>query len=464
MDTKSYIDELVSNSRIAQSKYEKFTQEQVNEIVREIGKVVYDRAEELAKMTVEETRMGVFEDKVAKNKGKSKVIWNNLKDKKSIGILEEDKENAIIKVAKPKGVIGAITPCTNPIVTPMCNAMFALKGGNSIIISPHPRSKKCSKYIVDLFNEAIAKFRAPENLIQIIEEPSIDLSLELMKSADVVVATGGMGMVKSAYSSGKPAYGVGAGNVQCIIDRNTDIKEAVTKIVAGRTFDNGIICSGEQSAIIPKEIYELTIEEFKKNGAFYVSDEKTIEKFAKVIFIDGKINGKIVGQSVQFIANLAGVDIPKDTKVIILKARGKGFEDVLCKEKMCPVMISFEYDHFNEAVEIAQSNLNLEGKGHSCAIHSNNKEHIKYAAANLTVSRLVVNQPSSTSAGGTLYNGFAPTTTLGCGSWGNNSISENLDYKHLINVSRVGFYNEKATAPTDEEIWRNEEALGKALN
>lgn len=464
MDTKSYIEELVSKSRIAQSKYEKFTQEQVNEIVRELGKVVYDRSEELAKMAVEETRMGVFEDKVAKNKGKSKVIWNNLKDKKSIGILEEDKENAIIKVAKPKGVIGAITPCTNPIVTPMCNAMFALKGGNSIIISPHPRSKKCSKYVVDLFNEAIAKFGAPENLIQIIEEPSIDLSLELMKSADVVVATGGMGMVKSAYSSGKPAYGVGAGNVQCIIDRNIDIKEAVTKIVTGRTFDNGIICSGEQSAIIPKEIYEKTIEEFKKNGAFYVSDEKTIKKFSNVIFIDGKINGKIVGQSVQFIANLAEVDVPKDTKVIILKARGKGFEDVLCKEKMCPVMISFEYENFNEAVEIAQSNLNVEGKGHSCAIHSNNKDNIKYAASNLTVSRLVVNQPSSTSAGGTLYNGFAPTTTLGCGSWGNNSISENLDYKHLINVSRVGFYNTKVKAPTDEEIWGNKEALAKSLN
>lgn len=464
MDTKSYIEELVSKSRIAQSKYENFTQEQVNEIVREIAKVVYDRAEELAKMAVEETGMGVYEDKVAKNKGKSKVIWNNLKDKKSIGILEEDEENAIIKVAKPKGVIGAVTPCTNPIVTPMCNAMFALKGGNSIIISPHPRSKKCSKYVVELFNEVIEKFGAPENLIQIIDEPSIDLSLELMKSADVVVATGGMGMVKSAYSSGKPAYGVGAGNVQCIIDRNIDIKEAVTKIVTGRTFDNGIICSGEQSAIIPKELYARTIEEFKKNGAFYVSDEKIIEKFASVIFIDGKINGKIVGQSVQFIANLAGVDVPKDTKVIVLKARGKGFEDVLCKEKMCPVMIAFEYGNFNEAVEIAQANLDVEGKGHSCAIHSNNKDNIKHAATNLTVSRLVVNQPSSTSAGGTLYNGFAPTTTLGCGSWGNNSISENLDFKHLINVSRVGFYNEKAKAPTDEEIWENEEALSKSLN
>lgn len=456
METKAYIEELVNKSREAQREYEKFTQEHVDEIVRELGKIIYDRAEELSKMAVEETRMGVYEDKVAKNKGKSKVIWNNLKDKKSIGILEEDKENALIKVAKPKGVIGAITPCTNPIVTPMCNAMFALKGGNSIIVSPHPRSKKCSKYVVDLFNEAIVKLGAPENLIQIIEEPSIELSLELMKSVDVVVATGGMGMVRSAYSSGKPAYGVGAGNVQCIIDREVDIKEAVAKIVTGRTFDNGIICSGEQSAIIAKELYEETIDEFKKNGAFYASDEETIEKFAKVIFVDGTINGKIVGQSVQFIANLAGVEVPKDTRVIILKARGKGFEDVLCKEKMCPVMISFEYESFNEAVEIAQANLDVEGKGHSCAIHSNNRDNIEYASTKLTVSRLVVNQPSSTSAGGSLYNGFAPTTTLGCGSWGNNSISENLDYKHLINVSRIGFYNTEANVPTDEEIWASE--------
>lgn len=456
MEAKEYIAELVKKSGEAQREYEKFNQEQVDEIVREIGKVVYDRAEELAKMAVEETRMGVYEDKVSKNKGKSKVIWNNLKDKKSIGILEEDTEKALIKVAKPKGVVGAITPCTNPIVTPMCNAMFALKGGNSIIVSPHPRSKKCCKYVVDLFKEAITKLGAPENLIQIIEEPTIELSLELMKAVDVVVATGGMGMVKSAYSSGKPAYGVGAGNVQCIIDRDVNIKEAVAKIVTGRTFDNGIICSGEQSAIIPKELYKETIDAFKANGAFYVEDEETIEKFAKVIFVDGTINGKIVGQSVQFIANLAGVEVPNDTKVIILKARGKGFEDVLCKEKMCPVMISFEYENFEDAVEIAQSNLEVEGKGHSCAIHSNNKDNIKYASTKLTVSRLVVNQPSSTSAGGSLYNGFAPTTTLGCGSWGNNSISENLDYKHLINVSRIGFYNAEAKVPTDEEIWAPE--------
>lgn len=453
MEANLCIEELIKKARTAQEEFESFSQEQVDKIVRAIGKVIYDRAEELAKMAVEETRMGVYDHKVLKNKGKSKLIWNNLKDKKSVGIIGEDKEKALIMVAKPKGVIGAVTPCTNPIVTPMCNAMFSLKGRNSIIVAPHPRAKKCAKYVVELFNEEIAKFNAPKNLIQVIEEPSIELTSELMKAVDVVVATGGMGMVKSAYSSGKPAYGVGAGNVQCIIDREVDIKEVVPKIIAGRTFDNGIICSGEQSIIAPRENYDKIIKEFKDNGAYYVEDEAMIERFAKVMFPEGTINGKIVGQSVQFIAELVGVEVPKDTKVIILKARGKGNEDILCKEKMCPVMIAFKYDSFEEAVDIAQRNLNLEGKGHSCAIHSKDMNHIKYAGDKLTVSRLVVNQPSSTSAGGAINNGFAPTTTLGCGSWGNNSISENLDYKHLINVSRIGLFNENAKVPTDEEIW-----------
>ncbi|MBU5591500.1 aldehyde dehydrogenase family protein [Clostridium sp. MSJ-4] len=453
MSANLYIDELIKRAKEAQSKFEEFSQEEVDKVVKAIAQVVYTRAEELAKMAIEETGMGVYDDKVLKNKGKSKLIWNNLKGKKSVGVIDEDREKALIMVAKPMGVVAAVTPCTNPIVTPMCNAMFALKGRNAIVIAPHPRAKKCAKYIVELFNENISKLGAPENLIQVIEEPSIELTSELMKSVDVVVATGGMGMVKSAYSSGKPAYGVGAGNVQCIIDREVDIKEVVPKIITGRTFDNGIICSGEQSVIVPKEKYTEIIEEFKANGTYYVEDEETVEKFAKVIFPEGSINGKIVGQSVQFIAELAEVKVPKDTKVIMLKSRGKGHKDILCKEKMCPVMVAFEYEDFEEAVDIAQSNLNVEGRGHSCAIHSNNKEHITYAGNKLTISRLVVNQPSSTSAGGSLYNGFAPTTTLGCGSWGNNSISENLDYKHLINLSRIGFYNSEAKVPKDEEIW-----------
>lgn len=453
MINEKYIQELIEKSRTAQSKYEKFSQEKVDNIVKSIAKTVYDRAEELADMAVKETQMGVYEDKVAKNKGKSKTIWNNLKDKKTVGIIESDETKKLWKIAKPKGVVGAVTPCTNPIVTPMCNIMFALKGRNSIIVAPHPRAKKCSKYLIDLFNDEILKLGAPENLIQLIEEPSIELSLALMQNVDVVIATGGMDMVKSAYSSGKPAYGVGAGNVQCIIDRDIDIETAVENIIKGRTFDNGIICSGEQSIIAPSEAYSDIIELFKKKGAFYSDDETVIDKFEKAIFNQGHIRRDVVGQNVKYIAKSAGVDIPEDTKVIILKARGVGKNDVLCKEKMCPVMVAFEYDKFEEAVEIAKTNLEVEGKGHSCAVHSENKKNIEYMSNLLPVSRIVINQPSSTSAGGSLYNAFAPTTTLGCGSWGNNSISENLDYIHLINISQAGFFNQNKEIPSDVEIW-----------
>ena len=453
MINETYIQELIEKSKTAQIKYEKFSQEKVDDIVKSIAKIVYDRAEELADMAVKETQMGVYEDKVAKNKGKSKTIWNNLKDKKTVGIIESDETKKLWKIAKPKGVVGAVTPCTNPIVTPMCNIMFALKGRNSIIVAPHPRAKKCSKYLIDLFNHEISKLGAPENLIQLIEEPSIDLSLALMQNVDVVIATGGMDMVKSAYSSGKPAYGVGAGNVQCIIDRDIDIETAAESIIKGRTFDNGIICSGEQSIIAPKESYLDIIEVFKKKGAFYSDDETIIEKFEKAIFNQGNIRRDVVGQNVKYIAKSAGVEIPEDTKVIILKARGVGKNDVLCKEKMCPVMVAFEYDKFEEAVEIAKTNLEVEGKGHSCAVHSENKKNIEYMSNLLPVSRIVINQPSSTSAGGSLYNAFAPTTTLGCGSWGNNSISENLDYIHLINISQAGFFNQNKEIPSDAEIW-----------
>lgn len=453
MDAKMMIESMVEKSRVAQQAFESFTQEQVDVVVREIGKVVYDNAVELARMAVDETAMGVFEDKVAKNKGKAKTIWNSLKNEKSVGIIKYIPEKGLVEVAKPKGVIAAVTPTTNPIVTPMCNAMFALKGRNSIIIAPHPRSKKCSTYTVNLINEALKKFNVPQNLIQIIEEPSIELTGELMQAADIVVATGGMAMVKSAYSSGKPAYGVGAGNVQVVVDRDVDFDETAKKIIAGRIFDNGIICSGEQTVIAHEDDYAAVMEAFKNNGAHLVTDAKEKEAMRKTLFVNGMISKDVVGQSVETIAKLAGIKIAEGTRVILVEADGIGAADILCHEKMCPVMATFKYKTFEEGVAIAQANLDVEGKGHSAAIHSNNKEHIEYAGLKLTISRLVVNQPSSTSAGGSLYNGFAPTTTLGCGSWGNNSISENLNYHHLINVSRIGHYVADAKVPTDDQIW-----------
>ncbi len=446
---------LIKNAKKAEKELSHYTQEELDAIVKTIAKTVYDNAEILAKEAVEETEMGVYEDKVAKNKGKSKAIWNDLADKKSTWIIKRDEDKKLVLIAKSVGVVGAITPTTNPIVTPMCNAMFAIKGGNPIIIAPHPRAKKCSAHTVDLINEALKNsgIKHPENAIQIIREPSIELTNELMKSVTVVVATGGMGMVKAAYSSGNPSYGVGAGNVQVIIDRDTDLNKAANDIITGRKFDNGIICSGEQSIIAPKEKYAMTIEAFKNNGAYYIEDEETVNKFRKILFVDGHINKDVVGQSVAKLAELAGVEVPAEAKVIILKGNGYGEADVLCKEKMCPVLVALEYDTFEEAVEIAKTNLLMEGAGHTTAVHSNNKKHIQYAGESLPISRLVVNAPSSITAGGSMTNGFAPTTTLGCGTWGNNIISENFTYKHLINVSRIGYVNEEAQIPTDEEIW-----------
>ena len=449
----SEIDELIQKSRKAQKEFERFSQEQVDLVVKEIAKTVYDNAELLAKMAVEETKMGVYEHKVSKNKGKSKTIWNDLKNKKSVDIIKIDEEKNIIEIAKPMGVVGSVTPTTNPTVTCMCNAMFALKGRNSIIIAPHPRAKTTSLKTVELINESLKKYNSPENLIQIIKDPSIQKTEELMKAVDVVVATGGMGVVKAAYSSGKPAYGVGAGNVQVILDNDIDYEAAAEKIISGRAFDNGIICSGEQSIIVDERDYEKVVKAFESKGAFFVRDQKTKEHVRSILFINGQINKDVVGQSVKKIAEIAGLNIPENTKVIIVEADGIGKEDVLCKEKMCPVMVSFKYKTFDQAIKIAKTNLELEGSGHTAAIHSNNNSNIEKAGISLPVSRLVVNAPSSTTAGGSLMNGFAPTTTLGCGSWGNNSISENFTYKHLINISRIGFVNTKIRIPTDEEIW-----------
>lgn len=453
MNSKAYIDEYIERARKAQKEYEQFSQEQIDEVVMTIAKVVHDNAEYLAEISVAETGMGIVADKIAKNKGKARIIWNSLKDKKSKGIIERDEATGITKIAKPIGVVAAITPCTNPIVTPMSNAMFALKGGNAIIITPHHKAIRCSIKAIEMINAELDKRGVPKHLIQILDQQSRENTSNLISSADIVIATGGMGMVKAAYSSGKPALGVGAGNVQCIIDTDADIETAAPQIIAGRIFDNGIICSGEQSIIMPESRYEEMIKEFEKNGAFVIRKPEDKEAMRSAMFVDGAMSRHVVGQSVQTIAGLAGLSIPEDTKVIIAEADGSGEDDILAKEKMCPVLAAFKYKTFEEGVEIARANLEEEGKGHSVSIHSNNKDHIEYAGRELCVSRFVINQTCATSAGGSFYNGLAPTNTLGCGSWGNNSISENLDYKHLINISRIAYFMKDNPVPTDEELW-----------
>lgn len=446
------INEMIEKARAAAKELEIFSQEQIDAIVREIGKTVYDNAEYYAKLAVEETRMGVYEDKINKNKGKARIIWNSLKGKKSVGVINRDEDNCITEIARPVGVVGAITPCTNPIVTPMCNAMFAVKGRNPIIIAPHPRAKKANKIVCDEIIRRITALGAPENTIQYIEEPTSDLSAQLMHAVDVVVATGGMGMVRAAYSSGKPALGVGAGNVQCIVDEGIDFVDAAKKIIAGRKFDNGIICSGEQTVIAPEKDYDTMIEALKANGAFFINDAETKQKLRDAIFPEGVMNKNLVGQSVAKIAETAGIDVPADTQVIIVEADGCGKADLFCKEKMCPVIATFKYNGIEDALRIAQANLDVEGRGHSVSFHTNSKEHAEFIGEHATVCRVLINQICSTCNGGAFSNGLSPTTTLGCGSWGNNSISENLNYRCFLNITRVAYNNGKAQ-PSDEEIW-----------
>ncbi len=448
------IQDLVARARAAQAVYEEMSQEEVDAIVKGVGQYVFDNAEPLARMAVDESGIGLYEDKILKNKGKARTIWNNLKDKKSRGVIGEDPDSNLVLVAKPMGVVGAVTPVTNPIVTPMCNGMFALKAGNAVIFAPHPKAQKCTEHLTDEFMKVVKANGGPDDLVQVVRNGSIEKTKELMETVDVVVATGGPAMVKSAYSSGKPSYGVGAGNVPVIIDRDVDMKAAIDKIVFGASFDNGIICSHEQFVFAPEEEYEQTLRLFEETGKVWITeDEAQIAALRDLVFPDGHLNKDVVGQSPHEIAAMVGIDVPESARLILLPASGAGADDVLAKEKLCPVIAILPYRSFDEAVAKARANLLVEGAGHSAALHSENDDHIRTAGVDLPVSRLVVNQASSVSAGGSLTNGFAPTTTLGCGSWGGNSISENLDYKHLMNVSRIGNVIADKAVPTDEEIW-----------
>src|SRR3954471_7530879 len=452
--TPDEVQRLLAKARVAQAAFEACSQEQVDAIVRDFGKYVYDNAETIASAAHKETGLGVYEDKVAKARGKARVIWNSLKGKKSRGIIGEDEDENLIMIAKPMGVVAAVCPVTNPIVTPMCNAMFALKAGNAVIFAPHPKAEAATRDLTRAYREILKRHGAPEDLVQMITNGSVETTQALMKAADVVVAPGGGAMVKAAYSSGKPSYGVGAGNVPVIIDRDVDLSDAAEKIVAGASFDNGIICSHEQFVLTPDELYEDTVQAFLATGkVWFTADPHQVQKLRETVFPGGHLNKDVVGRSAVEIGAKAGIDIPKEVRVILVRADGAGAEDVLAKEKLCPLVAILPYRTFDEAVARAKANLLVEGPGHSAALHSNNDEHIRRMGVALPVSRLVVNQASALTAGGSLTNGFAPTTTLGCGSWGGNSISENLDYKHLMNVSRIGKPITKKTVPTDEEIW-----------
>ena len=453
MAEKTVIDEMLEKARIAQAEIENYTPEQVDALVKLIGKTIYDHAELLAAEAVEETHFGRVDSKIYKQKKAAAAAWFYLRDKKSVGIIENDTMNKVVTFAKPVGVVACLAPSTNPTSTVASNGMNIIKCRNSTIVSPHPGAKNVTIHGVRLISDALREAGAPDNLIQVIEEPGMDKTKELMQKSDVIVATGGHAMVKSAYSSGRPSFGVGQGNVQVIIaDDYKDYDKAALTIVGGRAYDNGIPCTGEQALHFPKEDYDRVVEAFTKAKAAMIPDDRA-EGLAGLLFKeDGAINPKYVGMKPAKLAKELGFEVPGDSEVLIFNSRGLGRTNLLCREKLCPVIQLFPYESFEEGVEAARSNLLWEGAGHTSVIYTEDEKKAEYAGGKLPVGRLLVNQAGGAASGGNYINGLEPTMSLGCGSWGNNSISENLTYRHLMNVTKLAYYHD-CTMPPLDEVW-----------
>lgn len=425
--------------REAQRKFATYTQEQVDKIFFEAAMAANMARIPLAKQAVAETGMGIVEDKIIKNHYAAEYIYNAYKNTKTCGIIEEDPAYGIKKVAEPLGLIAAVIPTTNPTSTAIFKTLIALKTRNAIIISPHPRAKACTIAAAKIVLDAAVKAGAPEEIIGWIDVPSIELTNEVMRDADCILATGGPGMVKAAYSSGKPALGVGAGNTPVIIDDTADVKLAVNSIVHSKTFDNGMICASEQSVTVVGDIYDEVKKEFAYRGCYFLNEEE-LEKVRKTIIINGALNAKIVGQSAHTIAALAGVDVPKSTKILIGEVESVDISEEFAHEKLSPVLAMYKAADFDEAIAKAERLVADGGYGHTSSlyIHPAQTEKIAKHAAAMKTCRVLINTPSSHGGIGDLYNfKLAPSLTLGCGSWGGNSISENVGVKHLLNIKTV---------------------------
>ena len=436
------LDALVARVKKAQQLFATYTQEQVDEIFRSAALAVSDARIPLAKMAVAETGMGVLEDKVIKNHFASEYIYNAYKDEKTCGILEVDAAFGTMTIAEPIGIICGIVPTTNPTSTAIFKALICLKTRNGIIFSPHPRAKNSTCEAARIVLAAAVKAGAPKDIIGWIDAPSVELSNALMhhKDTNLILATGGPGMVRAAYSSGKPAIGVGAGNTPVVVDETADIKRMVASILMSKTFDNGVVCASEQSVIIVDEVYEQAKDRFIRSGG-YVLNKKETEAVRKVILVNGGLNAGIVGQSAPVIAEMAGIKVPSYTKVLIGEVSSVGEEEAFAHEKLSPTLAMYRAKDFHDAVEKAEALVALGGIGHTSALYTNQDmqhERIAYFGDKMKTARILINTPSSQGGIGDLYNfKLAPSLTLGCGSWGGNSISENVGPKHLINKKTV---------------------------
>ena len=463
------VDNLVKKSHVALDEMANFTQEQVDKICEAVATAGEQNAYPLAKMAVEETKRGVVEDKTTKNMYASENIWNSLRHEKTVGVIDEDKELGLTKIAEPKGVIAGVTPVTNPTSTVIFKAMLALKTRNTIIFGFHPQAQKSCVETGKIIQAAAVAAGAPKDAIQWIEEPSLDATTDLMNNPGVqtILATGGPGMVKAAYSSGKPALGVGAGNTPVIIDETADIKMAVNSIIHSKTFDNGMICASEQSVTVVGDIYDAVRKEFEYRGCYFLKGDE-IDKVRHTILINGALNAKIVGQSAYTIAQMAGVNVPEKTKILIGEVESVDISEEFAHEKLSPVLAMYRAKDFDEALTKAERLVEDGGYGHTAAlyIHPAQKEKIMKHAEAMKACRILINTPSAHGGIGDLYNfKLTPSLTLGCGSWGGNSVSENVGVKHLINIKTVAERRENMLwIRTPEKVYFKKGCLPVALD
>ena len=468
IDSVEALEAAILRVREAQKKFATYTQEQVDRIFLAAASAA-DRARiSLAKLAVEETGMGIVEDKVIKNHYAAEYIYNAYKNTKTCGVIEEDKAYGIKKIAEPIGVVAAVIPTTNPTSTAIFKCLLALKTRNAIIISPHPRAKKSTIAAAKIVLEAAVAAGAPEGIIDWIDVPSLEMTNTVMKEADIILATGGPGMVKAAYSSGKPALGVGAGNTPAIIDSTADIRLAVNSIIHSKTFDNGMICASEQSVIAIDSVYDAVKQEFAERGCYFLS-ENEIDKVRRTIIINGALNAKIVGQSAHRIAQLAGVSVPEGTKILIGEVESVELSEEFAHEKLSPVLAMYRAKSFDDALDKADVLIADGGYGHTSSVYLNETtehEKLNKFASRMKTCRILVNTPSAQGGIGDLYNfKLAPSLTLGCGSWGGNSVSENVGVKHLINIKTVAERRENMLwFRTPEKVYIKKGCLPVALD
>ena len=438
---KAMIDDLVEKAKVASKEYMKLDQEQVNNIVKAMSMAGLEHHMELAKLAVEETGRGIYEDKITKNMFATEYIYHSIKYDKTVGVINENEEEGYEEIAEPIGIIAGVTPVTNPTSTTIFKSMIAAKTRNVIIFGFHPSAQKCSSRAAEIVRDAAIKAGAPENCILWIEEPSILATNMLMNHPDVdlILATGGTGMVRAAYSCGKPALGVGPGNVPCYIDKTAKLKTSVNDLVLSKSFDNGMICASEQSVIVDREIHEEFERLMKEAGCYFLSDEET-NRLRGSMFIEEKgcaLNADIVGKSPYDIAKGAGIEVPKDTKVLVLHENGVGIEYPFSKEKLSPVLAYYIVENRDEGIELAEKLIEFGGLGHSAVIHSEDEETIEKFSKTVKVGRIIVNSPSTHGAIGDIYNTNMPSLTLGCGSFGGNSTTSNVSSANLINIKKV---------------------------